>query len=222
MQIAGSQIDLARDRAPFPSRGVGGERAVDRERAHREQVAFAGDHPRRRVARSRGRGGHRGDHRGALADGAGHGHLVEGLECGVDGREVPGDHRLAQPPVGLHDRVLDRRDRILDSITPASAKKQVCSTVFTASRGRPPCHAVAVDDEQPRPSRRCDAAPRPAGAARPPRAEWAVQQEGRARRRDLKHRCDRAARTDGGRRSSPGGSNSWNGSVLARTAGARP
>ena len=182
--------DLPRDRPPLPPRRIGREGAVDRERAHREQVALARDHPGGHALHEvGGRRGHGGHHRRSLTEVVRHGHLVEGLERGVDGREVPGEHGLAQPTVGLDDRVLDRRDRILHRHHVGEREE---AGLQHGVHPRPEAgilrDPVAVDDEQPQPSFN-DVASRLFRQVLPDLvgAERAVQQERRAGRRDLEH-----------------------------------
>ena len=94
-------------------RSTAGERAVDRQRTHRQGVATPGHH----------RGGHslhelggtRWDHGRRLSlsgDGIGHRDLVERGQGGIDGFLVTADHLVTAPPVCLSDRALDLLDRL--------------------------------------------------------------------------------------------------------------
>ncbi len=109
--------DLGGELALLEARRAGGEGAVDGHGGHGEQIALAGHHLHghafdelRRPDRSRfeqpivgGDGGHLGRNL----------HLDHFAECPVDRRMVLLDDQPASSAVGLRDRLLHRRDRLV-------------------------------------------------------------------------------------------------------------
>ena len=122
-------------RALLPLRRARRPGAVHREGRHRQQVALAGHHHRGHaldeIRGSSGTSGGLSERRGHLA---GHLHLVEVGQRVIDRGEVAPHHLLALLAVGLLDRLLDLRDRLLARQHAGDREEAVCMIVLM----RPP------------------------------------------------------------------------------------
>ena len=130
------------------------ERAVDGQRAHREQVALAGEH-------GGGDAGHELrhvlGHRGAAVAGGGHdvgdGHLVQRAEGEVDGGVVASRHLVATAPVGVGEPGLELGEGGVEGEHPREGEeRRQHHRVHPAGQAGLAGHPVGVDDPQVQPT----------------------------------------------------------------------
>ena len=107
--------DLLRDAALFPLRGAGREGAVDRHGRHRQQVALAVEHHRGHALHEIGRRARRPPGGAPAAESARPGSATSRSAASEasTAAKLRVSTRLAALAVGLADRVLDLRDRLL-------------------------------------------------------------------------------------------------------------
>ena len=148
MHRSGSQIGISAAMVRFSyCDGAGGEGAVDRQRAHRQQVALAGDHPRGDpLRRSRGRRSrHRRRDGGRVAvAAAGTGTSCRFGRAASTAATLRSHDDVAALAVGsAHGLASARAMASSCGSTPDSAKKQACITVLMRPP-RPAARATAA------------------------------------------------------------------------------